>query len=73
MPAAEPMDSSDWDQTQERFGSQVGAQRPAAISTESPESVLEMRAKPDSNTAEAQRISNSESGGLQPPEGFLHR
>lgn len=71
--AAEPMDSSEWDQTQERFGSQVGGQRPVTNSTESPESVLHSRANPEANGAEPQRLATGESTGMQQPETFLSR
>ena len=70
------MDSSDWDQTQERFGSQGGGQKGANTnSTESPESVLNTRSNGAPSTSEAQRlISNSDGGGaLQQTDTFLPR
>ena len=67
------MDSSDWDQTQERFGSQAGGPKPLNHSTESPESVLNTRADPSAGANDVQRRNSGSQIGLQQPDTFLPR
>lgn len=70
------MDSSDWDQTQERFGSQGGGQKATNTnSTESPESVLNTRSNTAPSTSEAQRLISNSGGGTNLPqtEEFIPR
>ena len=72
----EPMDSSDWDQTQERFGSQGGGQKAGnANSTESPESVLNTRSNGGPTMSEAQRLISNAGGASAVPqsEAFIPR